>query len=83
MLLNLLANYESLFCENISIKVILEGCPDAYTRRTWREDVKKFLNDPKLMTSAHAVFAPFYEQINEATDEADLLEVLLKLSRLS
>jgi hypothetical protein len=79
MLRNLLATYEMQYIENLILKTILMGCPDAHTRDTWQQDVQTFLKDPQTIKAAHVAFVPLYAQIDAADDEAAVIELLSKL----
>lgn len=81
ILVSLLANYEALYCEILSMKAVLRRCPDEHTRATWKQDVDRLLNDPETRAAARAVFEPLYAQINATDDEADLTEVLLRIPK--
>ncbi|MGO9275659.1 MAG: hypothetical protein ACLQOO_36375 [Terriglobia bacterium] len=78
-LFDLVTGFESLYCENIAMKVVLTGCPDAYTRQTWQRDVQKLVSDPKSKTVSRAVFAPIYAGIDAIASEAEAIELLAKL----
>lgn len=81
ILVSVLANYEALYCEILSMRTILRNCPDGHTRATWKQDVDRLLNDRETRAAAHAVFEPLYARIRAADDEADLKELLLRIPK--
>jgi hypothetical protein len=79
MLFNLLTHCENFYFDNQALRGILMTCPDAYTKRTWKADLERFRNDAELRKAVHAKFEPLYEQIAEARDETELLQLLAKI----
>lgn len=67
--------------ESAALKTILTGCPDAYTRNTWQEDVKKLLSDPKSKIASRAASEKIYARIEALTDEKELTELLSRIPK--
>lgn len=74
-LLALVDTIKDQYIENLAMRLVLTGCPDAHTRQTWEEDVRKLLDDPATK-SVRALFAPIYAQVEEVSDEAEALALL-------
>jgi len=69
---------ESLYFENCALKTVL--ITRKIPQRIYERDVARLLKDSELVSRIHARFAHLYAEIEQAPDEAKVLEELF-LSR--
>jgi hypothetical protein len=79
--LALLQQYEHAWQENEALRTILETYPMPDGTRgipQWRETLADWLSHDEAKVRAHARFAPLFESIAAAQEEAEVLELLRK-----
>jgi hypothetical protein len=73
---NLLDKFEKLWTENIALKTVLEGVQLPGFQEEWQALFVKLRGDPETTRTSREIFAPLYDRISRAMDEATALEVL-------
>jgi hypothetical protein len=65
---------ESLFLENISLKLVLEYHKVPH----WQKLLDKLISDKEMLAGVRLRFQPFYEEVSEFEDSTTALDRLLQ-----
>jgi hypothetical protein len=79
ILVGILNAHERLRLENVALRAVMQfGAPRNPGEPPLEEQANAMIADPEAQARVHGEFAPLYQQIEAAAQEAELLELLAR-----